>query len=51
MARRERDKVDTSLIVTQTRISRPTKRAQGLDSYTENSSLSNKKQKDAAEKG
>jgi hypothetical protein len=51
MAKRERDKVDTSLIIAESRISRPTKRAQGLDLYTENSGLSNKRQKNIEEKG
>jgi hypothetical protein len=31
MGRSERDKVDTSLIVTEPRVSRPTARARGLD--------------------
>ena len=50
MARRKRDKVDTSLIITESRISQPTKCAQGLDLYTENSGLSNKRQKNIEEK-
>ena len=44
-ARREHDKIDTSLIMMETHVPQPTKHAKGIDYYAENSGLSNKKQK------